>query len=217
MAINIRAVVAREHNCEPDDVVLEEGAARVRQSNAFMSLSDVATAATDEERKSSGVFEQDEATYPNGTHICEVEIDQATAITRVVSYTIVDDFGSTVNPLLLEGQVHGGVVQSIGQCLLEHVVYTEDGQLLSASLMDYAVPRADDLPNFHFETRNVPSTTNEMGIKGAGEAGTIGSCPAVMNAVSDALHREFGDVSIHVDMPVTPLSMFHTLQQLGKS
>ena len=83
--------------------------------------------------------------------------------------------------------------------------------------MDYAVPRADDLPNFHFETRNVPSTTNEMGIKGAGEAGTIGACPAVMNAVSDALHREFGDISIHVDMPVTPLSMFETLQQLGKT
>lgn len=213
LAVNIRAVVAREHSCEPDDVVLEDGVARVRESNAFMTLADVATAATDEERNATGVFEQEEATYPNGTHICEVEIDMGTATSRVLSYTIVDDFGSTVNPLLLVGQVHGGVVQGIGQCLLEQVVYTDDGQLLSASLMDYAVPRADDLPNFHFETRNVPSTTNEMGIKGAGEAGTIGSCPAVMNAVSDALHREYGGV-VDVDMPVTPLSMFQTLQRL---
>ncbi len=217
MAVNIKAVVAREHDCKPEDVILEEGAARVSHSNALMSLSDVAAAATDEERLSSGVFEQDEATYPNGTHICEIEIDLGTAVTRVKSYTIVDDFGKTVNPLLLEGQVHGGVVQSIGQCLLERVVYTDDGQLLSASLMDYAVPRADDLPNFHFETRNVPSTTNEMGIKGAGEAGTIGSCPAVMNAVSDALHREFGDAEVHVDMPVTPLSMFEILRKHGKA
>ena len=213
LAVNIRTVVAREHDCDPNDVVLEDGTARVRESNAYMSLADVATAATDEERRATGVFEQEEATYPNGTHICEVEIDLGTSTTRVLKYTIVDDFGATVNPLLLEGQVHGGVVQSIGQCLLEQVVYTDDGQLLSASLMDYALPRADDLPNLHFETRNVPSTTNEMGIKGAGEAGTIGACPAVMNSVSDALHREFGGV-IDVDMPVTPLSMFETLQQL---
>ena len=187
-----------------------------------MSLADVATAATDEERNASGLFEQEEATYPNGTHICEVEIDLGTATTRVLNYTIVDDFGATVNPLLLEGQVQGGVVQSIGQCLLEQVVYTDDGQLLSASLMDYALPRADDLPNLHFETRNVPSTTNEMGMKGAGEAGTIGACPAVMNAVSDALHREFGETvergnTIDIDMPVTPLSMFEILQRLSTS
>ena len=184
----------------------------MQDSNAHMTLAEVAQVATDEERRASGVFEQEEATYPNGTHICEVEIDLETAVSRIIRYTIVDDFGVTVNPLLLEGQIHGGVVQSIGQCLLEHVVYSDDGQLLSGSLMDYALPRADDLPIIQFETRNVPSTTNELGMKGAGEAGTIGSCPAVMNALSDALYREFGNGDI--DMPATPQKVFSRLTQL---
>lgn len=212
LAANIRLVAAREFGCEPDQVTLEEGVARMQDSNAHMSLADVAKVATDEERRASGVFEQEEATYPNGTHICEVEIDLETAVTRIVSYNIVDDFGVTVNPLLLEGQIHGGVVQSIGQCLLEHVVYNDEGQLLSGSLMDYALPRADDLPSIQFETRNIPSTTNELGIKGAGEAGTIGCCPAVMNAISDALFREFGNGDI--DMPATPQRVFKLLTAL---
>jgi carbon-monoxide dehydrogenase large subunit len=121
---------------------------------------------------------------------------------EIQRYTIVDDFGATVNPMLLEGQVHGGVVQSIGQALYEHVVYEADGQLKSASLLDYTVPRADDVPSFHFETRNVPSKHNSMGIKGAGEAGTIGAAPAVMNALVDALARNYGIT--HIDMPATP-------------
>ena len=212
LAANIRLVAAREFGCEPDQVTLEEGVARMQDSNAHMTLAEVAQVATDEERRASGVFEQEEATYPNGTHICEVEIDLETAVSRIIRYTIVDDFGVTVNPLLLEGQIHGGVVQSIGQCLLEHVVYSDDGQLLSGSLMDYALPRADDLPIIQFETRNVPSTTNELGMKGAGEAGTIGSCPAVMNALSDALYREFGNGDI--DMPATPQKVFSRLTQL---
>jgi len=212
LAANIRLVAACEFGCEPDQITLEEGVARMRDSNAHMSLADVAKAATDEQRRASGVFEQEEATYPNGTHICEVEIDLETAVTRILSYNIVDDFGVTVNPLLLEGQIHGGVVQSIGQCLLEHVVYDDEGQLLSGSLMDYALPRADDLPSIQFETRNIPSTTNELGIKGAGEAGTIGCCPAVMNAISDALFREFGYGDI--DMPATPQRVFSLLATL---
>ena len=215
LSTNIKMVAARELGCDVNEILLEEGVARVDSSNALISLADVAAAATQEERNASGEFEQDEATYPNGTHICEIEIDLETAITRLLAYHIVDDFGATVNPILLEGQVQGGVVQSIGQCLLEHTVYDEDGQLLSGSLMDYAIPRADNLPDIHFETRNVPSTTNELGMKGAGEAGTIGACPAVMNAVSDALFREFGNGKI--DMPVTPLSMFDTLARLGSA
>ena len=103
-----------------------------------------------------------------------MEIDPDTGTTEIVDYTIVDDFGVTVNPVLLVGQVHGGVVQGIGQALTEGAVYDEDGQLVTASFMDYAMPRADTVPSFHFETRNVPSTTNALGIKGAGEAGTIG-------------------------------------------
>jgi carbon-monoxide dehydrogenase large subunit len=135
-------------------------------------------------------------------------------VTEIVGYWIVDDFGMTVNPLLLEGQVHGGVVQGIGQALYEHTVYDEDGQLLSGTFMDYAVPRADGVPWFQFETRNVPCLTNAFGIKGAGEAGSIGSCPAVMNAIADALHRACGNSRI--DMPATPERVWQALQ-MGRS
>jgi carbon-monoxide dehydrogenase large subunit len=123
-------------------------------------------------------------------------------VTALTRYTVCDDFGRAVNPLLLEGQVHGGVVQGIGQALHERTVYDAEGQLLTASFMDYALPRAEDVPFLRFETRNVPSTTNPLGIKGAGEAGSIGSCPAVMNAVVDALDRGHGLRDI--DMPATP-------------
>ena len=109
----------------------------------------------------------------------------------MLRYTAVDDFGYTLNPLLLAGQVHGGIAQGAGQALVERAVYDESGQLLTATFMDYGVPRADNLPSFDFETRNVPSTTNPMGLKGAGEAGTIASTPAVMNAVQDALWRGY--------------------------
>jgi aerobic carbon-monoxide dehydrogenase large subunit len=152
---------------------------------------------------------QDEATYPNGTHVVEVEIDPETGDLEIVNYQVVDDFGLTVNPVLLLGQVHGGIVQGIGQCLNEEAVYSDDGQLLTASFMDYGVPRADNLPFFKFETRNVPSTTNALGIKGAGEAATIGACPAVMNAVVDALRRARGIA--HIDMPATPLKIWQAL------
>ncbi len=148
-----------------------------------------------------------EATYPNGTHVCEVEIDPATGALEIVDYVVVDDFGVTLNPLLLAGQVHGGAVQGIGQALMERTVYDRDsGQLVTASLMDYALPRAADTPSFAFETRNVPCKTNLLGVKGAGEAGAIGSCPAVMNAIVDALwralshppHRHAGDARAHL-------------------
>jgi len=125
----------------------------------------------------------------------------------------VDDFGFTLNPLLLAGQVHGGIGQGIGQALLERTVFSTEGQLLTASLMDYALPRADDVPSYHFETRNVPSTSNPMGLKGAGEAGSIGSSPAVMNAVADALYRGFGVTKI--DMPATPSAVFEAIRAAG--
>src|SRR5690606_10444729 len=122
----------------------------------------------------------------------EVEIDPATGATEIVNYVIVDDFGATLNPLLLEGQVHGGAVQGIGQALMEEAVYDpQSGQMMTASLMDYALPRANGMPAFTFETRNVPCKNNPLGFKGAGEAGAIGACPAVMNAVGDALWRAY--------------------------
>jgi len=167
-------------------------------------------AATPEARTASGEFTPPDATYPNGTHVAEVEIDPETGVTRITTYTICDDFGLSVNPMLLAGQVHGGVAQGIGQALMERTVYDAEGQLVTASLQDYCLPRAGDMPFFAFETRNVPSTTNPLGIKGAGEAGSIGSCPAVMNALVDALHRAHGIQ--HIDMPATPSRVFAALR-----
>ncbi len=212
LAEKIRQLASDRLEAAASDIELVNGHAIVAGTDHSVSFSDLAQGANNvEDLQAEGEFKQAEATYPNGTHICEVEIDPATATTKVVSYTIVDDFGVSVNPILLAGQIHGGVAQAIGQCINERTVYDETGQLLSASLMDYCLPRADDIPNFSFETRNVPSTTNALGIKGAGEAGTIGGCPAVMNAVVDALNHAY-DID-HVDMPVTPGLLWEIISQ----
>ena len=149
-------------------------------------------------------------TFPAGTYICEVEIDSATGVTRVEKFTAVDDFGTIINPMIVEGQVHGGLVQGIGQALMENCVYDrETGQLLTGSFMDYAMPRADDFPDFKIGNICTPCTHNPLGTKGCGEAGAIGSPPAVINAVLDALHglgvKEF-------DMPATPHRVWEAIQ-----
>src|SRR6202007_2486510 len=150
------------------------------------------------------------ATYPNGCHIVEVEVDRDTGVVEIPRYTVVDDFVNLINPITLEGQVHGGVVQGIGQALLEHTVYDpESGQLLSGSFMDYAMPRAGDIPHFSFATHNVPSTSNPFGVKGAGEAGAVGAPPAVINAIVDALHHKNG--VRHIDMPATPPKVWEAI------
>jgi carbon-monoxide dehydrogenase large subunit len=126
-------------------------------------------------------------TYPAGTHICEVEIDPETGETRIVAFSACDDFGNVINPMIVEGQVHGGLAQGIGQALLEGCVYDrESGQLLTGSYMDYAMPRAADLPSFKVDTRVTPCTHNPLGVKGCGEAGAIGAPAAVINAICDA-------------------------------
>lgn len=210
LAEKMKKLAADELEASPADIELVDGDARIVGTDRVISYADIARAAkTEEDRTGDADVVQDEATYPNGTHICEVEIDPETGDVEIIRYTIVDDFGVTVNPVLLLGQVHGGVMQGIGQCLTEGVVYSEDGQLLTASFMDYAMPRADDAPFFDFETRNVPSTTNALGIKGAGEAGTIGACPAVVNALIDALYRARGVCEI--EMPATPLRVWEAL------
>ncbi|WP_394689996.1 xanthine dehydrogenase family protein molybdopterin-binding subunit [Hoeflea sp.] len=210
LAEKMKKLAADELEAAPADIELVDGEARIVGTDRVISYADVARAASSEEdRTGDADVVQDEATYPNGTHICEVEIDPETGDVEIIRYTIVDDFGVTVNPVLLLGQVHGGVMQGIGQCLTEGVVYSEDGQLLTASFMDYAMPRADDAPFFDFETRNVPSTTNALGIKGAGEAGTIGACPAVVNALIDALDRARG--VRHIEMPATPQRVWEAL------
>lgn len=167
----IKRIAADKLEAGSGDLELVDGTVRVVGTDQSVTLAQVAAAAGDPEMlKARGKVVQDENTYPNGTHICEVEIDPELGTTEVVAYTMVDDFGVTVNPMLLEGQVHGGVAQAIGQALLERTVYDDDGQLLTASFLDYTLPRAQDLPDFDFQTRNVPSTTNAMGIKGAGKS-----------------------------------------------
>ena len=212
LAAKLKKLAADELEAASADIELVAGEARIVGTDRAIGLGDLARAAKDEsDIKGFGEFVQEEATYPNGTHICEVEIDPATGGTEILAYTIVDDFGATVNPILLEGQVHGGVVQGAGQALTEDTVYSEDGQLVTATFMDYGMPRADIIPFIRFETRNVPSTTNAMGIKGAGEAGTIGATPAVMNAVTDALWRAYGIG--HVEMPATPGRIWRTIRE----
>jgi carbon-monoxide dehydrogenase large subunit len=149
------------------------------------------------------------SSFPNGCHIAEVEIDSETGAVQVVRYAMVNDFGTLINPLLAEGQAHGGIVQGIGQALLERTVYDGEGQLLTGSYMDYALPRADNAPLFAFRSHPVPATTNPLGVKGCGEAGCAGSLPAVMNAVVDALSR-FG--IRHIDMPATPARVWQALR-----
>ena len=215
LAEKIRRIAADELEASAADIELEDGSARIVGTDRTMTFAEIARAAKQpDDLKGFGEFVQEEATYPNGTHVCEVEIDPETGMTKIVRYTIVDDFGATVNPILLAGQMHGGVVQGIGQALVEDTVYGDDGQLLTASFMDYAMPRADDVPFFSFETRNVPSTTNALGIKGAGEAGTIGAGPAALNAVTDALYREYGIG--HIEMPATPARIWSAIQAAGR-
>ena len=184
------------------DLEIDNGVVRIAGTDRSISFMDLAKRGDSSKLNGSATFTSADGTYPNGTHIAEVEIDPATGIIKIVNYVIVDDFGVTLNPLLLAGQVHGGVMQGIGQALMEQVVYSPtDGQLVTGTYMDYALPRASDGPSFHFETHNIPCKTNPMGVKGAGEAGAIGSCPAVVNAIVEGLWREYK--IDHIDMPAT--------------
>jgi carbon-monoxide dehydrogenase large subunit len=156
-------------------------------------------------------FDPTNFTYPAGTHICEVEIDPDTGVVDVVAFSACDDFGNIINPMIVEGQVHGGVAQGLGQALLEHCVYDPDsGQLLTGSMMDYALPRADDLPSFSVGTKVTPCTHNPLGVKGCGEAGAIGAPAAMMNAVMDAL-APLGVA--HLDMPASPHRVWRAIRQ----
>lgn len=147
-------------------------------------------------------------TYPSGAYACEVEVDPETGVVKVAAFSAADDFGNVINPMVVEGQVHGGVAQGIGQALMEAAVYDEDGQLVSGSYMDYTMPRADDMPMFKVDHSSVtPCTHNPLGVKGCGEAGAIGAPAAVVNAVLDALNSAGHDVP-HIDMPLTPVKVW---------
>jgi len=193
------------------DIEYRAGEFRVAGTDRTVGWSEVATA------KGSALntvasFAAPEMSFPNGCHVCEVEIDPETGVVSVVAYAAVDDVGQVVHEAIVEGQIHGGVAQGLGQVLGEHVVYSEDGQLLTASFMDYTMPRADDLPMIKLGHHVAPCTTNPLGVKGAGESGVAGSIPAGVNAVLDAL----GSRGVtQLDMPMTPLRVWQALHKGG--
>ncbi|HZP76324.1 MAG TPA: xanthine dehydrogenase family protein molybdopterin-binding subunit [Pseudolabrys sp.] len=214
LADNLKKLGADALEASAADMEIDEGKVRIAGTDRVISFADLAKRpeATPDKLTAENAWTPGDPTYPNGTHIAEVEIDPGTGATTIVNYVVVDDFGATLNPLLLAGQVHGGAVQGIGQALTENTVYDEgSGQLVTATLMDYALPRASDSPNFTFETHNVPCKNNPLGVKGAGEAGAIGSCPAVINAVVDALWRAYR--IRHVDMPATPERVWAAIEE----
>ena len=194
------------------DVDFDDERFRIPGSNETPSMLEVAAMARKDGRTDlldvREKIELEQMSFPNGAHIAEVEIDPETGLVKLVKYSVTDDFGNLINPMLAEGQVHGGVAQGVGQALTEHVVHDENGQLLTATFMDYGMPRADDLPMFHFTTEPVPSTANPMGMKGCGEAGTVAALAAISNAVADALACKG---VAHIDMPFTPAKVWHAL------
>jgi carbon-monoxide dehydrogenase large subunit len=162
---------------------------------------------------STGEFTAPGLHHPNGCHVCEVEVDPETGTVDVVAYCAVDDVGTIINPLIVHGQIHGGVAQGIGQVLLERIAYDDDGQLITGSLMDYGLPRAADLPTLNVDFHPTPSTKNPIGVKGTGECGVTGSIPAVLNAVNDALAR--AGASTAIALPVTPEKVWRCLRNVG--
>ncbi len=212
LAASLKELAADKLEAAVADLEIADGKVRIAGTDRAISYLEIAAlpGVTSAKLTATESFVPPSATYPNGTHACEVEIDPDTGVSTIVRYTVVDDFGFTLNPLLLAGQVHGGIAQGAGQALMERAVFDDHGQLLTASFLDYCMPRADNLPQFDFETRNVPSTTNPMGLKGAGEAGSIGSTPAVMNAVADALWRAYRIE--HIDMPATPFAVHSAIR-----
>jgi carbon-monoxide dehydrogenase large subunit len=201
-----------------EDISFDDETFRATGSNLTPTLLEAAEMAREDGRDDLLIQEAratlEARSFPNGAHVAEVEIDPETGKTVVDRYVVVDDFGNLINPLLAEGQVHGGVAQGLGQALCEHVVYDEDGQLLTATFMDYAMPRAVDMPFVKFETEPVPSTANIMGMKGCGEAGTVGAMAAVANAVQDAL---WDRGVTQADMPFTPHRVWQMLNDAPKA
>ncbi len=187
------------------DITFEDGAFRVVGTDRSVGLAEVA-ASQDAGLAGQSVFTPHKVTFPNGCHVCEVEIDPETGSVEVCRYTVVEDVGRVMNPTMLAGQMHGGVCQGAGQSLLERLVYDSDGQPRSGSFMDYAMPRADMMPEIRFQAREVPTAVNPVGAKGVGEAGTVGSMVCVVNAVCDALGAR------HFEMPATPDRVWAALQ-----
>ena len=219
-----KAKIIAAHMLEASVVDMEfaDGVFSVAGTDRSVSLTEIAKASFTPARLPKGVepglyetatFAPEDDTYPNGSHVCEVEIDPETGMTEVVGYWVVDDVGTMINPVIVKGQIHGGVAQGVGQALAEQVAYDPDsGQLLSGSFMDYAMPRAADFPDIGIAAHSVPTQRNPLGVKGAGEAGTVGALPATMNAVMNAL-AEVGVTGL--DMPATPNRVWRAIRDAG--
>jgi carbon-monoxide dehydrogenase large subunit len=214
-----RRVAAHMLEAAPEDITLEEGRYRVKGVPArSLTLTQIAEKAysdalpdgLDSGLEATDFFRPVQLIYPFGAHVAVVEIDRDTGVVTVRQYFSVDDCGPRISPMLVAGQVHGGIAQGVAQALLEELVYQGDGQLLTGSLMDYTVPRADDLPSFVTDQTVTPTPFNPLGAKGIGEAATIGSTPAIVNAVLDAL-KPFG--VRHLDMPLRPERVWQAMQR----
>jgi carbon-monoxide dehydrogenase large subunit len=208
-----------------EDIELKDGKFTVAGTDKSLAWGDVTLAAyvphnypLDEIEpglEETAFYDPNNFTYPAGAYACEVEVDPETGRVEVLSFAAADDFGNVVNPMIVEGQVHGGLAQGIGQALLENCSYDEEGQLISASYMDYAMPRSSDLPMFQVDhSCATPCTHNPLGVKGCGEAGAIGSPPSVVNAVIDALQSGGHDVR-HINMPLTPARVWAAINGAG--
>jgi carbon-monoxide dehydrogenase large subunit len=215
-----RKIAARMLEAAAEDIHYQDGRFSVAGTDKGVAFADVARTAYTPRQQPAGMepgftesaaFTPPAVTFPNGCQVCEVEIEEATGVLRIVRHTVVDDVGRMVNPLLVKGQIHGGVVQGLGQALFEDLVYDpETGQLLAGSFMDYAMPRADDVPFFEVDSHEVPTQVNPLGAKGVGEAGTVGALPALVNAVNDAL----APLGVrHLDMPMTPERIWRAIRE----
>jgi carbon-monoxide dehydrogenase large subunit len=216
-----RAIAAFALKADPMHVKFAVGVFSAPGTNQTLSLKEVAVLAANPARLPRGmepglvataVYRGEAENYPNGCHVCELEIDAETGAVEILRYSVVDDVGTVLNPLILHGQITGGIAQGVGQILCEDIAFDASGQLLTGSLMDYAMPRASDLAAVAIKSNPVPTKTNPLGVKGAGEAGTVGAMPAVANALVDAL-REFG--VRHIEMPATPERIWRALRQSG--
>jgi carbon-monoxide dehydrogenase large subunit len=211
----VKQIAAHTLEASEDDIVIEDGVVKVDGTDKSMAWHEVGLAAyiahnlpegMEPGLKETAFFDPVNFSFPSGAFICEVEVDPDTGHTEIVQFTSADDFGTIINPMVVEGQVHGGVTQGIGQAMLEQVVYDENGQLLTGSYMDYTMPRAADLPFYDVSHHSTPSPNNPLGIKGCGEAGAIGAPPAVINAITDAIG------SNDLEMPATPQAVWRAIQ-----
>jgi carbon-monoxide dehydrogenase large subunit len=219
-----KAIAANMLKVDVGEINFAEGVFSSQKTNQTLTIKEVAKASLDPKNLPTGmeagliekaIYTGKVASYPNGVHVCELEIDEETGEVEIVNYNVVDDVGTVINPLLLHGQVDGGIAMGIGQILMEDIKFDEQGQILTGSFMDYAMPRATDLTAFHVESNPVPTKTNPLGVKGAGEAGCVGAMPAVANALVDALSV----LGIkHIEMPATPERVWRAIHEArGKS